>query len=223
MTFDQRSDFSILKASSKAGLESVWDLILSYNAPKQRTTVTMLVFPPSALNAEGESSRWGEGYAMPATQNDLLHKRQDFPSVKMSSSRLDTRQDEGNNTTPFRGILPACFSSQSECESQTRNCTGHGSCTRSYTDNTLPEPKSCYVCSCSPTVSENSEGQRKTTYWGGPACQKRDISTQFWLIALFSVGMVSLISFAVGTLWTMGDETLPSVIGAGVSGPSARR
>ena len=46
---------------------------------------------------------------------------------------------------------------------------------------------------------------------------------QFWLIALFTVAMVGLVSFAVGQVWSMGEEELPSVIGAGVSGPVARR
>lgn len=72
-------------------------------------------------------------------------------------------------------------------------------------------------------MRESADGKVQTTYWGGPACQKRDVSVQFWLIALFSVGMVGLISFAVGQVWSMGDEELPSVIGAGVSGPVARR
>ena len=46
---------------------------------------------------------------------------------------------------------------------------------------------------------------------------------EFWLIVLFSVAMVGLVGFAVGSVWGMGDEELPSVIGAGVSGPVARR
>ena len=44
-----------------------------------------------------------------------------------------------------------------------------------------------------------------TTYWGGPACQKKDVSVQFWLLALFTVALVGLISFAVGQVWSMGE------------------
>ena len=62
-----------------------------------------------------------------------------------------------------------------------------------------------------------------TTVWAGPACQKKDISMEFWLIALFTVGLVSAVTFAVGNLWSMGEQELPSVIGAGVSGPTARK
>lgn len=40
----------------------------------------------------------------------------------------------------------------------------------------------------------------------------------FWLLAGFSVLMASLVSWGIGMLLTMGNEELPSVIGAGVSG-----
>lgn len=62
----------------------------------------------------------------------------------------------------------------------------------------------------------------KTTYWAGSACQKRDVSVEFWLLALFTVAMVGVVGFAVGSIWGMGEEQLPSVIGAGVSGPVRR-
>lgn len=40
----------------------------------------------------------------------------------------------------------------------------------------------------------------------------------FWLLAGFSVLMAGLVSWGIGMLLTMGNEELPSVIGAGVSG-----
>ena len=48
------------------------------------------------------------------------------------------------------------------------------------------------------------------------------VGAEFWMIALFSVGLVGLVGFAVGTVFGMGQEELPSVIGAGVSGPVRR-
>jgi hypothetical protein len=129
-------------------------------------------------------------------------------------------------SSPLPGILPACFPSLSSCNDITRNCTGHGSCTLKYTDpsaDSKSPSKHCYSCACKPEKKDVGDGKVKTTYWGGPACQKKDVSVQFWLISLFVVAMAGLISFAVGTVWSMGDEELPSVIGAGVSGPVARR
>ncbi|KAF4555969.1 Hypothetical protein D9617_2g059350 [Elsinoe fawcettii] len=126
-----------------------------------------------------------------------------------------------NDTTPLRGILPFCYSSKEACESTTRNCTGHGSCKVAYTqkdDAGDEKGVPCYACSCTPTIKENKGGGKKTTVWSGPACQKKDVVAPFWLIAGFSILMVFLVSWAVGTIWSMGEEELPSVIGAGVSG-----
>jgi 1,4-dihydroxy-2-naphthoate octaprenyltransferase len=48
-------------------------------------------------------------------------------------------------------------------------------------------------------------------------CQKEDISVQFWLIAGFTIMIVGVTAFAIGLLYSVGEETLPGVIGAGVS------
>lgn len=81
--------------------------------------------------------------------------------------------------------------------------------------------RACFTCGCVPqNVTFKLEGNRTGSniiYWGGSACQKKDVSGPFWLIAIFSVVMVGLISWAIGLLYSIGEETLPGVIGAGVS------
>ena len=72
-------------------------------------------------------------------------------------------------------------------------------------------------------VRTNSDGTKKTTQWGGPACQKKNVVAPFWLLAGFTVFLVTLVSWGAGTIWSMGNEELPSVIGAGVSGVPPRR
>lgn len=66
-----------------------------------------------------------------------------------------------------------------------------------------------------------AEGQlakgRKTIHWGGNMCQKEDISVPFWLIVGFTVTIIGAITFAIGLLFSVGEEKLPGVIGAGVS------
>jgi hypothetical protein len=159
--------------------------------------------------------------AAPAPEKPLA----DFRTAVQSESTTDFVQFASNSSnsssTPLRGILPACFTSQAACESTTRNCTGHGSCSKAYRD---PDSGSngldCYSCKCQSTKSKNG---KKTTVWAGPACQKKDVSVEFWLIALFTIAMMGLVGFAVGSVWEMGSEELPSVIGAGVSGPTARK
>ena len=209
-------------------LESLLEGITKDN----QCSITTFVIPPGEQTAASQGKfQWGT-YSMPNTQAPL-EKRQrriseeplteSFEPVASSKSEFSAPISiNANNTSPLRGILPACFSTQAACESATRNCTDHGRCSRKYHDSTANNRGGvdCFSCSCSPTKS--SDG-KKTTNWGGPACQKKDISIQFWLIVLFTVGMIFLVGFAVGTIMDMGSQELPSVIGAGVSGPSARK
>lgn len=202
-------------------------------------SITAFVMPSTPADAikpadfmsdqEGERRHWGT-YEMPnsvsplkkrQTKEEPLTETQGFHPVQSFTAPVSVL--DANNTKPLRGILPGCFSSQSACESQTRNCTGHGSCMRKYHDGTASKDGSgidCFVCACKATLSADG---KITTNWGGPGCQKKDISVQFWLIVLFTVGLIFLIGFAVGTIWEMGQAELPSVLGANVSGPSARK
>ena len=70
-------------------------------------------------------------------------------------------------------------------------------------------------------MRENEDGTQKTVQWGGLACQKKDVSVPFFLFASFGVAMAALVFGAIGMLFSMGSEELPSVIGAGVAGPRA--
>lgn len=72
-------------------------------------------------------------------------------------------------------------------------------------------------------MRKNEDGSVKTVQWGGPACQKKDVSVPFWLLAGFSVLLVSAISWGVGLLYSVGSEELPSVIGAGVAMGKAQK
>ena len=63
----------------------------------------------------------------------------------------------------------------------------------------------------------------KTTQWGGPACQKKDVSVPFFLLAGFTIAILATVTWAVGLLFSVGQEKLPSVIGAGVAGPRAQK
>lgn len=69
----------------------------------------------------------------------------------------------------------------------------------------------------------NDDGSKKTVQWGGGACEKKDISVPFVLFASFGTVMLALVAGAVGMLYSMGSQELPSVLGAGVVGPSARK
>jgi hypothetical protein len=191
----------------------------------------VIVITTSSSCPSSSSSNIFGTYSLPNTHS-LLHKRED-KEKPLEVEPTEEKQKQKTTTklgplasSPLPGILPSCFPSMDSCNSLTRNCTGHGSCNLKYTDPSARDGapnKHCYVCSCEPQKHETSDGKEQTTYWGGAACQKKDVSVEFWLIVLFTVALIGLVGFAVGSVWSMGDEELPSVIGAGVSGPVARR
>lgn len=195
---------------------------------EKKWSVTALIMP-SPNDVATTVNPYGT-YEMPGLQSHLSKRKMPseepleiFAPSSTAGSVMSTAQPVSSlaDNTPLRGILPGCFKSQSECQSTTRNCTGHGQCYLKYTDKNAADPPggACYTCQCSATKSNNGH---KTTNWGGPACQKKDVVAPFWLLAGFTVGLVFVITFGIGTLWSMGEEELPSVIGAGVSGPPKR-
>lgn len=122
--------------------------------------------------------------------------------------------------------IPQCFASASSCMTQTDSCSGHGECVDKYGSsrgNSSTSAASCFVCLCKATAVEHGDGSgaqskgRKTIQWGGNKCQKRDVSVPFWLITGFTVAIVGAVTFAIGMLYSVGQEPLPGVIGAGVS------
>lgn len=142
------------------------------------------------------------------TPNDTLPLPQNIPDFSLL---------QATSTLP-RHPIQTCFSSQLACESGTNNCTGHGACSLKFSTKTGETTHSCYGCVCIPKVTTDG----RTTYYGGGACQKKDIVVPFWLLTGTTIFFISLISFVIGLLYSMGNEELPSVIGAGVSGPRAK-
>jgi len=117
-------------------------------------------------------------------------------------------------------LAPVCHTSNSSCAEVTNNCSGHGYCYLKYTSG--GEASNCYACRCQQTVVRKKDGTTQKVQWGGPACQKKDISSSFFLIAGVSVFAVVMVSSAIGMLVSMGQQELPSVIGAGVGGSKAQ-
>ena len=137
-----------------------------------------------------------------------------------------SKQLKTSNTSfddePITGVPALCHSSLDSCISATNNCSGHGECYKKYgSANDTDASPACYTCGCiaqNETFSlENGKKGFMITYWGGAACHKKDVSGPFWLIAIFSVVMVGLVSWSIGLLFSIGEEKLPGVIGAGVS------
>ncbi|KAJ5612409.1 hypothetical protein N7510_005603 [Penicillium lagena] len=118
-------------------------------------------------------------------------------------------------------LTPVCHASNSSCVEATNNCSGHGHCYKKSGSGNSGAGDSCYACRCTETVVKKDDGTTETIQWGGSACQKRDISSPFFLIAGVSILVVAMVSSAIGMLFSVGQQELPSVIGAGVGGTKA--
>lgn len=175
--------------------------------------------PESSRSSKPSSKPYGI-YDMPTTQHPKRQELED-PLEDMDFVQHQTSTDTSTeivdssaaSNKTIKGIVPFCHSSLDLCISATNNCTGHGSCYKKFGDDKVD----CFTCGCVADFHKDDKGSTKTIYWGGGACQKRDISSQFWLIATFTVTLVGLISWAIGMMFSIGEERLPGVIGAGVS------
>lgn len=199
--------------------------------------VTVVTMPASAAHSKRAVNPWGT-YSLPAASGarrvnpEALLSLNSAPSSSPAPPVSDLEDfpviaAQASDKGPVRGILPTCFVSLSACEKQTHNCSSHGECKllhKGRGSGKDTQTLDCYGCACSPTIQhvgedKGMESKQKVTYWGGPACQKKDISVQFWLFVATGVTLAFLVSAGIGMLFSMGSEELPSVIGAGVSGP----
>ncbi len=167
---------------------------------------------PSKLRARADSeSVIVDGLSSPKPKKPASSKAPEFPALAAS-----------------REPIPACFPSNNSCVARTNNCSGHGICIDKYRANRGRHDGEkrdeegrpvCFVCHCQSTL--NGDGKKgngmSTTQWAGNTCQKIDISAPFWLISGFTVAIIGALTFAIGLLFSVGEEKLPGVIGAGVS------
>ncbi|PKY06909.1 hypothetical protein P168DRAFT_301934 [Aspergillus campestris IBT 28561] len=112
--------------------------------------------------------------------------------------------------------FPSCFTSEASCIEATHGCSGHGSCYNKQRSVNGGAKSDCYTCKCRETITRKEDGSIQKSSWGGSACQKRDISTPFFLVAGISIMAIAATGAAVGMLYYVGQEELPGVISAGV-------
>lgn len=152
------------------------------------------------------------------TKKTELKKREEtpleFPPVEIPKDSFLTASNTSNFTLPR--FVPQYFTSKETCDNVTNSCMGHGKCVKAHGNQ--------FRCKCSNTiVRTNDDGTTKSVQWGGNACQKKDVSSQFILFASVGVFFTAIVAGSIGMLFSMGAENLPSVIGAGVVGPRAQR
>ncbi|KAL8766941.1 MAG: hypothetical protein Q9209_006422 [Squamulea sp. 1 TL-2023] len=202
------------------------DLLRPNSQAKGRES-TIIIMPPSDAKVKRTSTSSYGTYAMPSSQRLQARKGQSeaplavppASQTSLASHHLSTPQTLKASSVPRPGILPVCQPNLDKLVDVTNNCSGHGT---PYLKG-KGEPD-CYACRCSQTVLSRGEGKGvKTIVWAGPACSKKDVSAPFWLLAGISIAIVATVSWGIGLLFSIGQEDLPSVIGAGVAGPRAQK
>jgi hypothetical protein len=186
--------------------------------------VMMILMPESTRVSKSVSKPYGS-YDMPSHKNTARNQAEE-PIVGGAAGKAKSSKPETNDKAAptsqalpiHKTLIPRCHATLDSCNTATANCSGHGDCKKKYGQD---NQGACYACLCKASVNM-IDGYKQSIYWGGSSCQKEDISAQFWLLAGFSVAAVGLISWGIGLLFSIGEEKLPGVIGAGVSGAKAR-
>lgn len=180
---------------------------LSHLSATANLESTVLITPPKSKLKKAKHERRADPEEEPLEflPEEPEPASKSFPSINAA-----------NTSRPLPSIIPQCFSTKDACEETTNSCSGHGDCYKAHIG--------CYKCNCGRTlVRVSPDGGNKTVQWGGNACQKKDVSMEFALFATFGIVMVALVAGALGALYSMGSQELPSVIGAGVAGPKAQK
>ncbi|KAJ5872061.1 uncharacterized protein N7529_004414 [Penicillium soppii] len=213
--------------ASLATIDSVED----WTSKDRKDSILKLSFKDS-----GDSLEWLESLLLRLAESSSTSKREITTVILPQSSQSTTLGPRGAKRSSSVGrqnvfgrsaqdsslhstLAPICHASNSSCAETTNHCSGHGSCYLKYGTGLEGTTGNCYACKCQQSVIKNSDGTTKTVQWGGAACQKRDISSPFFLVAGVSLLAILLVGSAIGMLFSMGSQELPSVISAGVGGP----
>ncbi|KFY01057.1 hypothetical protein V490_01096 [Pseudogymnoascus sp. VKM F-3557] len=175
---------------------------------------TFLLMTSGQSNLIAHSRKpWGS-YTLPVPDSDLRKRQQEVPMSDVVSSSSSAPSEPQPTSKPIGRLPPVCYNTLESCKTSTQNCSGHGECFRKFGPAKGETGGSCFSCKCYGPGTNNGTS---AGYWGGAACQKRDVSAQFWIIAGFSALLIGIVSYAIGMMFSIGSEKLPGVIGAGVA------
>ncbi|CCD44045.1 hypothetical protein ACHAO1_008914 [Botrytis cinerea] len=192
------------KSEHKEFINTSYERLTKF-ASKAEMNVIVVLMPESRRGSGSYGS-----YTKPSQKK--LSSRQQFEEpmaefVDHQVQEAPTSNSSRNNNTVIKTTLPVCHASLDSCISSTNNCSSMGACYKKYTS----QSGDCFACMCGVDSGR-----------GGSACQKQDISGPFWLIFISSSVLVGLVAWGIGMLYSIGDEKLPGVIGAGVSSGKTR-
>jgi len=105
--------------------------------------------------------------------------------------------------------ISTCHDDQETCRDATALCSGRGQCVE-----VTKAGKACFICACAAT--KDSKG--RTENWVGEACERKDVSGPFVLLAGTTIGLLIVIFGSIGLLYTVGETALPSTLAGSVGG-----
>lgn len=185
--------------------------------------VMVIVLPESSSVS---ASKYGT-YGTPDQPLKARHVEPEEPieleEVPPPLFHISNSSSPNNYTRTPPGTFSSCYSSLDSCVAKTGNCSSHGYCYPKIKANSSSD--SCYTCKCLRSWDGSGDDNHKKdaiTNWGGHACEKIDVSSQFWLFVVVVVVLATVVSSAIGMMFSVGEEKLPGVIGAGVSGAKGR-
>ncbi|OJJ31794.1 hypothetical protein ASPWEDRAFT_30770 [Aspergillus wentii DTO 134E9] len=196
-------------------LKSLLEGLSTLSSSSEGNQITTLVFSESRDSLESKRSMWPRSINKEQTLSRLAGSAADW-----QSSRFLSRSEQ--QIIPSN-LIPVCHASESSCTEATNSCSGHGSCYRKFGLGNTEASSECYACKCQETILKKADGTVQKVRWGGSACQKRDISSPFFLITGISIMILAAVGTAVGMLFSIGQDELPGVIGAGVGAPKAQK
>ncbi|KAI0709604.1 hypothetical protein C8T65DRAFT_575702 [Cerioporus squamosus] len=102
--------------------------------------------------------------------------------------------------------ISTCYTSADACGNATSACSGHGECVSAS-----KAGKTCFVCACSATT--DLKGRKE--HWAGRACERKDVSGPFVLLAGTTVTLLLLVGGSVALLSAVGSAELPQILTGG--------
>lgn len=183
LTNKQGQDYIEGKSKVVEGVMALLDEAISHN-------VVIITLPKETCKVAGDRI-----LSKQLDKNCANHNKEREKLVKHSSSSPSSK----SASVPS---FSSQFSTQTQCEQATRNCSGHGSCAELNNGQ--------FHCVCKPTFDKSTQ---RTTQWGGNACQKIDVSAPFHLLFWSTLGIIVMTVYGVRMLMTVGNEPLPGILG----------
>ncbi|KZT10884.1 uncharacterized protein LAESUDRAFT_672451 [Laetiporus sulphureus 93-53] len=109
--------------------------------------------------------------------------------------------------------VATCYTTATACGNATNACSSHGECVEAS-----KAGRTCFVCACAATTDDRG----RTELWAGNACERKDVSGPFTLIAGTVVALILLVGGSIALLSTIGDQELPNTLTGGIV-PTTRK